>query len=203
MSYKFHGDQPVAPRLIRNQTKRSGWPAAGVTIGPPSIGGYPPIQTNRRRGIPRPQKPGTCVVTYGRATPRNNVHLIRIHTRPILSRFDAFEKEQRATGPAWLKRRLPTVKSVFVVFRSLSLSLSSHEITDFANEDCFPPCSVFLRVTRLFETLYSSRARSFAMILVSTFRTSYILLFTIFAISLLRRNVTSFHSFMFLYLPFY
>lgn len=52
--------------------------------------GYPPIQTNRRRGIPRPQKPGTCVVTYASATPRNNVHLIRIHT--IRSVFERIER---------------------------------------------------------------------------------------------------------------
>lgn len=38
------------------------------------------IQTNRRPGILKGQKRSPCVVTYGCATPRNNVHLIRIHT---------------------------------------------------------------------------------------------------------------------------
>lgn len=51
--------------------------SAGSTIeGIPADSNEPPFY-----GIPRAQKPGACVVTYGSATPRNNVHLIRIHTR--------------------------------------------------------------------------------------------------------------------------
>lgn len=87
-----------------------------ITIGdglPPAIEIYPGRfkRTPPSRHSRGAKTPAPCVVTYGRATPCNNVHPIRIHISRCRSRSRGFNDREESRASHSIARKLPATTS--------------------------------------------------------------------------------------------